>query len=131
MKLVALVAVPKAVVTVIGPVVAPVGTVAVICVPELTVNDAAGLPLNLTLNGPGPKFVPVITTLVPNPPVPGAKLVMVGWPSSLLIVPTACASRKRALVGLCRSRKNVSSFSLVASPLMVTFTVAVVLPAGT
>jgi hypothetical protein len=42
-KLLALVAVPAAVVTAIGPVVAPVGTVAVICVASLTVNVVAGV----------------------------------------------------------------------------------------
>src|SRR5215217_6928066 len=47
LKLDALVAVPPAVVTAIGPVVAPLGTVAVIVVEPLTVNDAL-VPLNLT-----------------------------------------------------------------------------------
>ena len=47
-KSVVLVAVPPGVVTVIFPFVAPVGTVAVICVAELTVKVVAVTPLNFT-----------------------------------------------------------------------------------
>ena len=43
-KLVEDVAVPPGVVTVIVPVVAPIGTVAVICVALFTVNEAAAVP---------------------------------------------------------------------------------------
>jgi hypothetical protein len=50
-KLLALVAVPAGVVTVIGPDAAPAGTVAVILTAELTVN-AAGVPLNFTAVAP-------------------------------------------------------------------------------
>ena len=46
-KVLMLVAVPPGVVTLTGPVVAPDGTVAVICVDELTVKSAV-VPLNLT-----------------------------------------------------------------------------------
>jgi hypothetical protein len=60
-----LLAVPEGVVTVMGPLVAPVGTVAVICVPELTVNDDAAVPLNATPVAPV-KPVPVIVTDVPT-----------------------------------------------------------------
>jgi hypothetical protein len=77
-KLVALVAVPSGFVTVMGPVVAPVGTVAVICVAELTVKTAV-VPLNFTAVVPA-KFVPVITTDLPTLPTVGENDVMVGMP---------------------------------------------------
>lgn len=67
---------PPFVVTVIFPVVAPVGTVAVICVSEFTVNVAA-VPLNFTavicVNP-----VPVIVTAVPTGPLGGVKLITFG-----------------------------------------------------
>src|SRR2546427_1297722 len=75
-KLEALVAVPPGVVTLIVPVVAPVGTVAVICVAELTVNVAV-VPLNFTAVAPV-NAVPVIVTLAPIAPLVGEKLVMEG-----------------------------------------------------
>jgi hypothetical protein len=66
------------VVTEIFPVVAPVGTVAVICVPELTVNVVAFVALNFTTVAPQ-KLVPVIvTTVVPAVPVFGVNDVIVG-----------------------------------------------------
>ena len=58
-KLLLLVAVPPGVVTLILPVVAPDGTVAVIWVPETTVNDGALVPLKLTAVAPD-KFIPLI-----------------------------------------------------------------------
>jgi len=72
-----LVPVPAEVVTLTGPVVAPVGTVAVICVAELTVNDVAAVPLNDTPVAPV-NPVPVIVTDVPTGPLVGEKLVTVG-----------------------------------------------------
>src|SRR6266446_5323544 len=75
-KLEALVAMPPGVVTLIVPVAAPVGTVAVICVAELTVNVAV-VPLNFTAVAPV-NAVPVIVTLAPTAPLVGEKLVMVG-----------------------------------------------------
>jgi hypothetical protein len=75
-KLVPLVAVPAGLVTVMGPVVAPAGTVAVICVLLLTVK-AAAMPLKRTSVVPA-KFVPVMVTEVPTGPDAGEKLVMVG-----------------------------------------------------
>jgi hypothetical protein len=50
---------------VIGPVTAPCGTVAVICVALLTVNCAATLLENLTEATPV-KFAPVIVTVAPT-----------------------------------------------------------------
>ena len=78
MNFVRLVAFPAGVFTMIFPVVAPEGTVAVICVGELTVN-AANTPLNFTTVAPL-KFVPVIVTVVPTGPDTGEKLEMVGDP---------------------------------------------------
>jgi hypothetical protein len=83
-KLVALVAVPPGVVTLIVPVVAVVGTVAVIWVAEFTANVAVTLlkvtpvvvklaPLTVPL-----KFVPVIFTDAPVGPKVGVNEVIVG-----------------------------------------------------
>ena len=63
-KLAALVAPPSGVVIVMGPVIAPVGTVAVI-VPESLTVKVAPFPLNETVVAPV-KFVPVIVTTDPN-----------------------------------------------------------------
>jgi hypothetical protein len=73
-----LVAVPAGVTTVILPVVAPDGTVAVIFVDELTMN-VADTPPNLTAVAPV-KFVPLIVTDVPTGPLFGEKDVIVGAP---------------------------------------------------
>ena len=70
-KLVALLAVPPAVVTVIGPLVAPVGTVAVICVDESTLKVAVA-PLKRTALALS-KALPVSVTVAPTGPVAGAK----------------------------------------------------------
>src|SRR5947207_1601382 len=75
-KLAALLAVPSEVVTLIGPLVAPAGTVAVIAVAEPTVKLAL-VPLNSTALAPV-KLVPLMVTLVPTGPLPGVKLVIVG-----------------------------------------------------
>jgi len=75
-KLVAPVAVPSSVVTMMGPVVAPAGTVVVI-VPELLTVNVATLPPKKTALAPV-KFVPVIVTLVPTRPLAGVKEVMAG-----------------------------------------------------
>ena len=56
---------------------APEPTIAVICVAELTVKLWAGVPPTATAVAPV-KFVPVITTDVPVPPVAGVKEVIVG-----------------------------------------------------
>ena len=63
--------------TVILPVVASDGTVAVISVPAgLTLDDAA-MPLKKTA-GVAPKLAPEMTTVSPTEPVEGAKEVIVG-----------------------------------------------------
>jgi hypothetical protein len=75
-KLPALLAVPAGLMTLIGPLVAPVGTVAVMVVAEFTVKLAL-VPLNRTALAPV-KLVPLIVTLAPAGPLVGAKLEMVG-----------------------------------------------------
>ena len=82
-KFVALFAVPPGVVAEIGPVVAPVGTVAVTCVLEFTVNVVAATPPKSTFVvwiSP----VPVTVTTVPILPLDGEKLLMVGVTLKLL-----------------------------------------------
>jgi hypothetical protein len=64
-------------VTLIFPVVAPAGTVALICVSELTVNVVAAVPLKLTPLAPV-NPLPVSVTLVPTAPLAGANDVMLG-----------------------------------------------------
>jgi hypothetical protein len=76
-KLVELTPVPLGVVTRIGPVEAPVGTVAVIDVDEFTVNVVAATLLNVTEVAPV-KFAPVIVTTVPTGPVVGVNEEMLG-----------------------------------------------------
>jgi hypothetical protein len=76
MKRVELVPVPAGVLTAILPVLARVGTVAVIRVEELTVK-VADLPLKVTEVAPV-KLPPVIVTSVPARPLAGVKLVIQG-----------------------------------------------------
>jgi hypothetical protein len=73
----ALVPVPPGVVMAIGPVVAAAGTVAVTCVAESTVYTVVPTPLKLTAVAPV-RFVPVMTTVVPAPPLVGVNEVTVG-----------------------------------------------------
>jgi len=75
-KLVELVAVPPGVVTLIVPVVAPVGTEVVICVSEFTVN-CADVPWKATAVAPV-KCEPVMVTAVPTGPLVGENEVMPG-----------------------------------------------------
>lgn len=79
-----LVAFPEGVVTEIGPLFAPLGTVAVICVAELTINAALLLP-NMTLVVPV-KLVPLIVTCVPTGPLGGLKLLIVGAATTVKFV---------------------------------------------
>jgi hypothetical protein len=76
-KFVALAPVPDGVVMEMVPVLAPLGTVAVICVADTRVNSAFLLLANLTAVAPV-KFVPVIVTTVPMGPLVGAKPLIVG-----------------------------------------------------
>jgi hypothetical protein len=90
-KSVALSAVPFAVVTLMGPVVAPAGTVVTICVGVFDVIDAV-VPLNLT-DVAAARFVPVMVTGVPTRPDVGVNDVMVGLAQlpPTVKVPTLCA----------------------------------------
>src|SRR5437868_15204148 len=76
MKSLALLAVPAVVVTVTGPVVAPVGTVALISVGETILNSAMA-PLKRTAETAA-KFVPVIGMLSAGEPLGAERLVIVG-----------------------------------------------------
>jgi hypothetical protein len=75
-KAVELVALPAGVVTVIGPLLAPLGTVALICVSDTMVKEA-GVPLNATAVAPV-MCSPLIVTVVPTGPLLGVKELMVG-----------------------------------------------------
>jgi len=97
-----LVAVPPAVVTVIGPVVAPDGTTTTNCVLVFeTIGAGVAVPVNVTVAFC--RFVPLIVTCDPTPPlgvmpliVGGSKLIVVtAWQADIsLLFPTrlvACA----------------------------------------
>jgi hypothetical protein len=83
MKLLPLCAAPCDVVTTIGPVEAPLGTLTVILCPDaFTLKPGAFVPLNVTDVVPT-KFVPWILTVVPAEPLLGSKLEMVGRPPAV------------------------------------------------
>ena len=71
-------------VSVIGPLVAPLGTLALNCVSEIPHIIVAGVPLKLTPVVPV-KFVPVSVTVVPTGPLPGEKLPSVGEPAEFTV----------------------------------------------
>jgi hypothetical protein len=97
-KWVVLVTDPAGVVTLIGPVVAPTGTVAVILVALTTLNVAA-VPLKVTAVAPV-RFVAVIVTLVPTSPKVGVKDVIVGAPAAVVVDCVGTANpRARYTVG--------------------------------
>ena len=75
--MVELVAVPAALVTLIGPVLAGLGTVALICVSDTTVKDRDFLPLKATAFVPV-KCDPVMVTTVPAGPLVGEKELITG-----------------------------------------------------
>ena len=69
-------AVPLAVLTVMGPVLAPLGTVAVIWVEDINVKLAV-VPLNFTAVAPvNPE--PLMVTLAPTAPLVGVRLLILG-----------------------------------------------------
>jgi hypothetical protein len=78
-------AVPPGVVTQIFPVVAPLGTVAVIWVDETTLNVVEETPLNFTPVVPV-KFVPMMVTDVPTGPLVGVNEVIVGLAAVVVTV---------------------------------------------
>src|SRR5271155_2198559 len=75
--MVELTTVPPAVVIVIGPVIAPVGTVALTCASEVTMKVVAGTPPKRTCVV-CVRLTPVIVTVVPTGPLGGLKLVICG-----------------------------------------------------
>ena len=78
-KFEALVPVPAGVMTEILPVTAPVGTVALIWVPDTNVTVAEAVAPNLTV-APGTKLVPLIVTVLPVIPEVGVNELTVGGP---------------------------------------------------
>jgi hypothetical protein len=76
-KLLELVLLPFGVVTSIGPVVAPTGTVAVICTLLLTVKPAAAMPSNVTADAFF-SHCPLMTTVLPTGPLDGLKPLIEG-----------------------------------------------------
>src|SRR2546425_11220678 len=84
-KLLALVAVPPGVVTLIDPVVAPLGTLVVIWV-SVTPLKAAAVPLKVTAVAPL-KWLPLIVTVVPTGPLVGLKELIVGGGAVTVMLP--------------------------------------------
>src|SRR5882672_5806469 len=148
-----LIAVPPAVVTLIGPVVTPAGTVARIAVAEVTVKLAL-TELKVTEVAPV-KFVPLMVKLVPTGPLVGAKLAIVGGSTTVnallliavppavvtligpVVTPAGTVARiavaevtvKLAIVG---GSTTVNALLLIAvPPAVVTLIGPVVTPAGT
>jgi hypothetical protein len=125
-KFVVLVAVPSESVTAIGPVVAPVGTVAVICVFELTVKVVAAVPPKVTDDtalGASWKPDPVMMTCVPTGPHVGLKEVIVGAAASADGIPSsktvdaAITDTRSALVpNLCLA--FLMSITSIAQPVL-------------
>ena len=76
---------PAGVVMPILPVFAPVGTVAVTCILEFTVNVVALIPPNVTFDAPF-RPPPVITTETPTFPLVGLKLRMLGKTMKILLL---------------------------------------------
>src|SRR5256885_2316201 len=70
---------PKELVKLIGPVVGPLGPLALNCVSEMAHIVVAGVPLNLTAVAPV-KFVPVSVTVQPVDPLVGENELIVGAP---------------------------------------------------
>lgn len=90
-------AVPWLVLTLIDPVLAPAGTVAVSWLVEVTLTLVASTPLNETLVAPAvvEKPLPVTLTLVPTGPVVGEKPVMA---TLGLLAVTSCSPPMKAVV---------------------------------
>lgn len=85
------------------PVVAPVGTVAVTLVAELTVKTVAAVALNFTALVPS-RLVPVMVTTVPTGPVAGLMAVMVGMAS---VVTTKSVPLRQVPAGVVTTRRPV------------------------
>src|SRR5256885_11599096 len=79
MRLVAVVVVPAVLVTVIGPLVAPLGIFTLSWLSDVAQSVVTAVPLILTPVVPV-KFVPVSVIVVPTVPLTGEKLLIVGAP---------------------------------------------------
>ena len=90
-KGIALLAVPPGFVTVMGPVVAPLGTNVVMVVSETIVKGDAGTPLNVTAVAVA-KPMPVIVNAVLTLPLSGVNVLMVGGASEFFTVKLAPVS---------------------------------------
>jgi hypothetical protein len=90
-KLPALSVVPPGVWTATCPVVAPAGTMAVICVPAPFTVNPAETPLNRTANVPV-NLEPLMLTLWPTPPLVGLSPVMIGAPIVTVKLALLCAA---------------------------------------
>ena len=127
-----LVAVPPEVVTLIGPVVAPLGTVAVIEVAEPAVKLAL-TPLKRTAVAPL-KLVPLIVTVVPTGPLAGEKLVIVGAlavttkPLALVAVPPGVVTRIRPVVAPAGTSARIEVAESTMKPALTALKVTAVTP---
>ena len=118
-KLDFVVAVPPAVVIVIGPVIAPAGTATVILVAVSLVGVAA-VPLNFTVAVA--RFVPVMVTMAPIGPAAGENAVIVGATTKLVAVvavPTALVTEMGPVVAPAETGTTIA----VAVSLVVLATV--------
>jgi hypothetical protein len=110
-KDVLLVAEPPEVATLIGPVVAPLGTVTTNCVVEAVVT-VAGVPLNWTVFWLGVvlKPVPLIVTVAPTAPLLGTKPMIEIWDDGLVEIETKFPTGSYAYVAalLCESETPTS-----------------------
>jgi hypothetical protein len=103
----ALVPVPAGVVTLIEPVVAPLGTVASTSLSDTTVKDVAAAWLKLTAVAPV-KFFPLIATDVPAGPLLGEKLLIDGAPDGGAAVEPGkkvAAARTEARIGTTQTAR--------------------------
>lgn len=119
-----LVAVPPGVVTRTGPVVTPEAAVAMICVAELTLKDAAFKALKVTAVAPL-KPVPLMVTTVPALPLAGVKLVMLGTPTTeklltLCTVPLAVVTLSGPVLAPAGTVAVIRAEELTAAPTAVT-----------
>src|SRR5205807_203639 len=127
-----LVAVPPEVATLIGPLVAPLGTVAVIEVAEPAVKLAL-TPLKRTAVAPL-KLVPLIVTVVPTGPLAGEKLVIVGAlavttkPLALVAVPPGVVTRIGPLVAPLGTCARIEVAESTTNPALTVLKVTAVAP---
>jgi hypothetical protein len=114
-KLVALSAVPEALVTWMGPVVVPVFTTAVIEVLESILKEAAAVVLKTTAVTLGlSKFVPVIVTTHPTGPLAGANELIVGTAANAGA--SSPSTSKAAATPIPAARRPMCRFNRVMTP---------------